>query len=59
MLQDSGLGGWHTWIKAPQECTRLFLKSLQAPEMYWDPSLSMVCPRQFLKGLQPPLVQRI
>lgn len=44
--RTNGLSVWHTWIKASQEGTRLFLKSLQAPEMCWDPSLYMVCPRQ-------------
>lgn len=46
MLQDQWLNVWHTWIKASQEYTRLFLRSLQAPEVRWDPSLYIICPRQ-------------
>lgn len=44
--RTNGLSVWHTWIKASQECTRLFLRSLQAPEVRWDPSLYIICPRQ-------------
>lgn len=44
--RTNGLSVWNTWIKASQECTRLCLRSLQSPEVDWDPSFYRVCPGQ-------------